>query len=144
MAPTEPLYAGDISAQDAWALLNANPAAKLIDVRTAAEWTFVGLTDLSPLGRQPQLVEWQRFPDMARNPDFVTEVMAAAGPDKNTPVLFLCRSGARSRAAAIALAAAGYTQSFNIAHGFEGDPDALGQRGKVNGWKASGLPWMQT
>jgi Rhodanese-related sulfurtransferase len=136
-------YAGDLSAQEAWDRLSQSSAAQLVDVRTAAEWAFVGLPDLSGLGRAAHRVEWQQFPTMAPNPAFLAEVVEAVGTDKLTPVFFLCRSGARSRAAAIALAAAGYSNSFNIAGGFEGDLDDSRHRGRKNGWKASGLPWMQ-
>jgi rhodanese-related sulfurtransferase len=137
-------YAGDVTAQEAWDLLVKSPAAQLVDVRTTAEWAFVGLPDLSQLGRPVHRVEWQSFPSMAPNPDFVGDVVAAVGTDKDVPVLFLCRSGARSRAAAIALTAAGYTKAFNIAGGFEGDIDLSRHRGKINGWKAQALPWAQT
>ncbi len=98
-----PDYAGDLSAEEAWALLKSDPKARLVDVRTTAEWNFVGLPDLSSLGRDVGLVEWQMFPTMQPNPDFVAATEAATGADKTAPVLFLCRSGARSRSAAIAL-----------------------------------------
>lgn len=137
-------YAGDLSAAEAWALLAQTPAAQLVDVRTVAEWAFVGLPDISELGRAVHRVEWQMFPSMAPNPDFLSAVVAAVGPDKDIPALFLCRSGARSRAAAIALTASGYTKAYNIAGGFEGDLDQHRHRGQINGWKASGLPWSQT
>lgn len=136
-------YAGDLSVQEAWTLL-AQAEAALVDVRTAAEWSFVGLPDLSALGRPVHRVAWQTYPTMALNPEFLGEVVAAVGTDKDVLVLFLCRSGARSRAAAIALTTAGYTKAFNIAGGFEGDLDPSRQRGKINGWKAQGLPWTQT
>lgn len=137
-------YAGDVTAQEAWALLTQTPAAQLVDVRTAAEWAFVGLPDLSALDRPVHRVAWQTFPTMALNPDFLGEAVAAVGTDKDVPVLFLCRSGARSRAAAIALTKAGYSKAFNIAGGFEGDIDPSRHRGRINGWKAQGLPWVQT
>jgi rhodanese-related sulfurtransferase len=137
-------YAGDLSAQEAWDLLINDPKAQLVDVRTTAEWAFVGLPDLSAVGRQVFRVEWQMFPTMAPNPDFLGAVTAAVGADKDTPVLFLCRSGARSRAAAIALTASGYGKAFNIAGGFEGDLDAERHRGTTTGWKAQGLPWAQS
>jgi len=137
-------YAGDLTVQEAWELLAQTPAAQLVDVRTAAEWAFVGLPDLSALGRPVHRVAWQNFPTMAPNRDFLGETVAAIGDDKDVPVLFLCRSGARSRAAAIALSQAGYTKAFNIAGGFEGDIDLSRHRGKINGWKAQGLPWLQT
>jgi rhodanese-related sulfurtransferase len=143
MAPSPvPDYAGDISATEAWEKLTADPRAQLVDVRTMAEWNFVGLPDLSGLGRRVHCVEWQSFPSGAPNSGFVAEA-AGALPEKTAPVLLLCRSGARSRAAAIALTRAGFEQAFNIAAGFEGDPDGEGHRGNRNGWKADGLPWRQ-
>ncbi len=136
-------YAGDLSVQDAWALLKSDPAARLIDVRTTAEWNFVGVPDLAELGRDVALVEWQVFPAMQVNPGFVARAGQDAA-DKSAPVLFLCRSGARSRSAAIAMTRAGYAKAYNIAGGFEGDLDGERHRGRKNGWKASGLPWKQT
>jgi rhodanese-related sulfurtransferase len=115
-------------------------------VRTLAEWNFVGLPDLSGVNRQALCVEWQSFPSMALNPDFVTQAssaLTAAGANLHTPVMFLCRSGARSRAAAMAMTRAGFEKSFNIAGGFEGDLDEARHRGQNNGWKAAGLPWKQ-
>jgi rhodanese-related sulfurtransferase len=139
-------YAGDISVAEAWAILQSEPKAQLIDVRTKAEWTFVGLPDLTSLGREVHCVEWQSFPQMTVNPDFagvVAENVRRAGADQGAPLLFLCRSGARSRAAAIAATAAGFGRAYNVAGGFEGDLDEARQRGKRNGWKAGGLPWRQ-
>jgi rhodanese-related sulfurtransferase len=135
-------YAGDISATEAWERLQAEPKAQLVDVRTMAEWNFVGLRDLAPLGRQVHCIEWQAFPTGARNPGFVAEAGQVLA-DPSAPVMLLCRSGARSRAAAIALTEAGFAQAFNIAGGFEGDADAEGHRGNTNGWKAENLPWRQ-
>ena len=140
-------YAGDLSVADAWALLEREPKAQLVDVRTSAEWSFVGLPDLSALGREPLCVEWQRYPDMAANADFVTQVGALArrsGANEATPLLFLCRSGARSRAAAIAMTQAGFRNAYNVAGGFEGDLDESRHRGRRNGWKVQGLPWRQS
>jgi rhodanese-related sulfurtransferase len=137
-------YAGDLSADEAWALLKSDPKARLVDVRTSAEWNFVGLPDLAGLDREVALVEWQMFPTMQVNPSFVPAVEQDGRADKNAPVLFLCRSGARSRSAAIALTRAGYTKAYNVAGGFEGDLDGERHRGQRNGWKAAGLPWKQT
>ena len=145
--PSTHQYAGDIGAAEAWELLEREPKAQLIDVRTMAEWNFVGVPDLSTLGRRAHCIEWQQFPSMASNPDFAAEAAAAiqaAGADQNTPILFLCRSGARSRAAAVALTRAGFTQAINIADGFEGNLDGERHRGLTSGWKSSGLPWRQT
>ncbi|MGC9954616.1 MAG: rhodanese-like domain-containing protein [Rhizomicrobium sp.] len=137
-------YAGDLSAAEAWTLLSGDETARLVDVRTEAEWSFVGVPDLSGLGRKVHFVEWQGFPSMVQNSDFVAKTGAALGPDKNAPVLFLCRSGGRSRAAAMAMTAAGYARAYNIAGGFEGDLDRDRHRGSKSGWKVSGLPWTQT
>lgn len=140
-------YAGDLTSDAAWALLKDNPAAQLVDVRTIAEWSFVGVPDLSGVGREVHCIEWQVFPLMTPNPDFVgqaAETLRQAGAGAETPVLFLCRSGARSRAAAIALTRAGFHHAYNIAGGFEGDMDQERHRGNRNGWKATGLPWRQS
>ena len=143
MAPPSSLdYAGDISAIEAWDRLKNDPKAQLLDVRTMAEWNFVGLPDLSSIGRRVHCVEWQGFPSGSRNPGFVAEASKVLD-DPKAQVMLLCRSGARSRAAAIALTSAGFSQAFNIADGFEGDPDGQGHRGNINGWKASELPWRQ-
>jgi rhodanese-related sulfurtransferase len=139
-------YAGDLDASAAWRLLSEDPKAQLVDVRTAAEWTFVGLPDLSALGRGVHTIEWQSFPEMEINADFATvaaDALRRSGADENTPLLMLCRSGARSRAAAIALTRAGFKRAYNVAGGFEGDADAEGHRGQRNGWKAARLPWRQ-
>lgn len=144
MAPSSSLpYAGDISAMEAWEKLAGDPRAQLVDVRTLAEWNFVGVPDLSSLGRQVHCIEWQQFPSGARNPGFVAEA-AQVLSDKDAPVMLLCRSGARSRAAAIALTQAGYAHAFNVAGGFEGDIDDQGHRGNRDGWKAGSLPWRQS
>lgn len=137
-------YAGDLSADEAWALLQSDPKARLVDVRTTAEWNFVGLPDLEDLGRETVLVEWQMFPTMQVNPAFVADTEEGVGADKGAPVLFLCRSGARSRSAAMALTRAGYARAYNIVGGFEGDLDGERHRGQRNGWKAAGLPWKQS
>src|SRR3984885_13759350 len=114
MVPSPSLsYAGDVSAAEAWEQLKTDARAQLVDVRTMAEWNFVGLPDLSSLGRRVHCVEWQSFPTGAQNSGFLAEATGVL-PDKTAPVLLLCRSGARSRAAAIALTRAGFDQAFNI------------------------------
>jgi rhodanese-related sulfurtransferase len=128
-------------------LVTADPSAQIVDVRTAAEWSFVGLPDLSTISRDVHLVEWQTFPAGAVDPDFAQKADAAlraAGAGPATPILLLCRSGARSRAAAIAMTKAGWARAYNIAGGFEGDLDEQRHRGGRNGWKAAGLPWRQS
>lgn len=133
-------YAGDVGSQQAWDILADDVSATLVDVRTAPEWGFVGVPDLSALGRKPLFVSWQLYPDMKQNADFDAGLAAL---DRHAPIFFLCRSGARSRAAAIAMTAAGYSNCWNVAGGFEGDLDANGRRGP-GGWKAAGLPWRQS
>ena len=137
-------YAGDLSVEDAWELLKSDPQARLVDVRTSAEWNFVGLPDLSILGKEVALVEWQQFPTMQVNPTFVADAAQVSAGSKDAPVLFICRSGARSRSAAVALTREGFTRAYNVAGGFEGDLDGERHRGNSNGWKAAGLPWKQT
>ena len=132
----------DIEPGKVWEALKADPGAQLCDVRTDAEWNFVGLPSLEELGREPVLIPWQLYPTMQRNASFLDH-LRQAGLSPETPIYFLCRSGARSLAAAQAAAAAGYTSVYNVADGFEGPPDAEGHRGQISGWKAAGLPWRQ-
>src|SRR5690606_29201861 len=123
-----------------------NDRAVLVDVRTNAEWTYVGVPDLRPLGRRPVFVEWQRFPSREVDGDFVTTLTArlrAVGATPDDPLLFICRSGQRSLSAAETMARAGYV-AYNVSDGFEGPLDLGGHRGAVGGWKAAGLPWSQS
>jgi rhodanese-related sulfurtransferase len=136
-------YAGDVAPTTAWKILSERKDAVLIDCRTRAEWNYVGLPDLETLGKKPALIEWQVFPSMQPNPEFVTALSGALA-DKEAPLLFICRSGARSAAAAKAMSAAGYSTCLNVADGFEGPLDAQAKRGTAGGWKAAGLPWRQT
>ncbi len=142
-----PDYAGDLSAEDAYAFLQGRPDAVLVDVRTRAEWSFVGVPDLSAVGKQPLLIEWQSFPAMQVDPAFAEKLeaeLSARGAPADAPLLFLCRSGGRSRAAAISAALGGRHACYNIADGFEGPRDSDGHRGTLAGWKAAKLPWSQT
>jgi rhodanese-related sulfurtransferase len=135
-----------ISVDEAWARLKRDTASVLIDVRTIAEWAYVGLPDLSGIGKRPVLVEWQGFPDDRLNTAFVerlTEALTAIGADRDNELLFICRSGQRSMKAAQAMAAVGYAHCRNVAEGFEGPLDPSRHRGQLGGWKARGLPWTQ-
>jgi rhodanese-related sulfurtransferase len=134
-------YAGDVTPEQAWQALSDDPRAVLVDVRTRAEWTWVGTPDLSPLGKEPVTIEWSRFPEDTVNESFVAE-LGVAGVQPDQPVYFLCRSGVRSVAAAEAATRAGWRQSHNILDGFEGPQDASKHR-TVAGWKVAGLPWVQ-
>ncbi len=137
-------YAGDVSPLEAWKLLSDNPNAVLVDVRTDAEWRFVGVPDLSSLGREVVFLEWNTS-DGRHNPDFADQLRrqiepAPAGQER--PVLFLCRSGNRSIGAAEVATQLGITPAYNVLDGFEGHLDANGHRGET-GWRAIGLPWKQ-
>ncbi|MFO1152460.1 MAG: rhodanese-like domain-containing protein [Rhodospirillales bacterium] len=135
-------YAGEATPQQAWSKLAEDSRATLIDVRTPAEWSFVGVADLSSIGKEPVLVPWALYPSMEVNASFAQHI-AALGLRKDAPLFFMCRSGARSRAAAIAMTKQGYTACYNVTTGFEGDKNEAGHRGQFAGWKADGLPWQQ-
>lgn len=140
-------YAGNVTVQEAFEKLSGQEHSVLVDVRTQAEWAFVGLPDLRPVDKEPVLVEWQSFPSSGPNPEFtksVSDLLVKKGLDQSAPIYFLCRSGARSQAAAIALTQAGFEKCFNISDGFEGPLDEAGHRGTRSGWKAAGLPWIQS
>ncbi|HKV18674.1 MAG TPA: rhodanese-like domain-containing protein [Mycobacterium sp.] len=135
-------YAGDITPEEAWKILNDDPQAVLVDCRTDAEWRFVGVPDLTELGREVVYIEWNRT-DGSRNDGFVDDLVAAGVEPGDRPVVFLCRSGNRSIGAAEAATAAGIAPSYNVLDGFEGDLDDDKHRGRT-GWKAVGLPWKQS
>ncbi|MEO1492631.1 MAG: rhodanese-like domain-containing protein [Pseudomonadota bacterium] len=138
----------ELTPSEAFNALGSDPSAQLVDVRTRAEWSFVGVPDLSGLGRQVWTVEWVRFPDMQPNPDFLATLLELSGGRLPDRLCFICRSGARSMAAARLVAAAADDMGHgvhctNVAEGFEGDLNPDRHRGTVNGWKAHGLPWQQ-
>jgi rhodanese-related sulfurtransferase len=132
-----------VAPEQVWAVLAETPRAVLCDVRTEPEWRFVGIPDLSPLGRATLLISWQIYPDMAIAADFCDQ-LRAAGCAPEAPLFFLCRSGVRSLAAASAAAESGFAFCFNVSDGFEGPLDGAHRRGRRGGWKAAGLPWRQT
>lgn len=133
----------NVSPQQAWEGLQSDPRACVVDVRTHAEWTFIGVPDLDGRGRPPVMIPWQIWPGMQVNPGFLGQLQTA-GVTADQPVYFLCRTGGRSLAAALAAEAAGYARCFNVSDGFEGAIDAAGHRGRLSGWKAAGLPWRQS
>ena len=128
-------YAGDLTPQEAWAKLDQG--AILVDVRTEGEWAHIGIPDTKATENDPLFIQWT-FPGGIPNPDFINDLNQQAPEDRATELVFLCRSGQRSIAAAIAATQAGFT-SYNVLEGFEGDPDRFGER-TVNGWKNRGLP----
>lgn len=137
-----PDYAGDITVEQAYEMLTNNGNTVLVDVRTQAEWALVGMPDLSSLGKETVFVSWQVYPTMELNHEFARQ-LADQGVNQDNTVLFLCRSGQRSKSAAIAMTAAGFRECFNVAGGFEGPVDPRGHRGTIDGWKAKNLPWLQ-
>lgn len=135
-------YAGDLTPTEAWEMLSARAEAQLVDVRTLPEWQFIGLPNLSVLGKKPACLSWKFYPTMETNSEFTAQLQREI-PDKSTPLLFLCRTGGRSLDAAVAATKAGYAECYNIAEGFEGKLDPQCHRGTASGWKASNLPWEQ-
>lgn len=134
-------YAGDVTPAEAWTALTDDPGAVLVDVRTKAEWAYVGLPDLRPIGKDVVRIEWQTYPDGAINARFVRE-LETAGVARDANVYFLCRSGVRSVAAAETATREGWAHAHNVLEGFEGPHDARHHR-TVSGWKVAGLPWVQ-
>ena len=131
-------YAGALTPQEADAILRADASAQLVDVRTRAELELVG--------RVPSAlhVEWAFYPGMVANPDFAAQLQAQLqlkGADKDTVVMFLCRTGGRSHNAAVVAESLGYVHAYNVLEGFEGDANEYKQRTLINGWKHAGLPW---
>jgi rhodanese-related sulfurtransferase len=129
-------YSGALTPQEAHDLQRQAPGARLVDVRTRAELDWVG--------RIPGAVEveWLTYPGNQPNPHFSRQLQQQV--DAESLVMFICRSGGRSHAAATVAMDAGYTEVYNVLEGFEGDKDAQGHRGTVGGWRRAGLPWFQT
>jgi len=126
-------YAGALTPREAFEILQLAPGARLVDVRTRAEWDWVG--------RIPGAaeIEWMSYPSNQPNSHFLAQLKHQIDPE--SLVMFVCRSGVRSHSAACLATEAGYTACYNVLEGFEGDKDAKGQRGKIGGWRHAGLPW---
>lgn len=135
-------YAGEVSPQEAFDYARSNHAV-IVDVRTAPEWQFVGIPDLSNTPSQLLNLSWKLYPSFAYNPKFICNLTSETSISQNTPLFFLCRSGSRSLDAAVAVSAEGYNYCFNITDGFEGDVGIKGQRSTSQGWKYDNLPWVQ-
>jgi len=129
-------YSGAVTPAEAHEIWRNAPGATLVDVRTRAEWDYVG--------RIPGAVEIEllAYPGNRPNPEFLAELEDKV--NKDGPVLFICRSGGRSHNAAMLAAQAGFRSSYNVLEGFEGDRDSQGHRNTVGGWRAAGLPWTQS
>lgn len=129
-------YLGALTPLEAGEILGLVPDAKLVDVRTRAEWDWVGKI---PESIQ---IEWNTYPGGQANPGFITELKHQV--NVNALTMFICRSGARSSAAAKAATEVGYQNSYNVLEGFQGDKDENGHRDSINGWRKAGLPWTQS
>jgi rhodanese-related sulfurtransferase len=128
-------YEGALTPAEAYQIMTLAPQAKLVDVRTQAEWNYVGTIPDSVR------IEWQTYPDGRPNPHFLSELKQQVNPEG--VVMFICRSGVRSHAAAVAATQAGYRDSYNVLEGFQGDKDANRHRDSIGGWRNAGLPWVQ-
>lgn len=127
----------DLTPQAAWDLIQQNPTAVLVDVRTKMEYAYVG----HPIGAIN--IPWKDGPNWELNSRFVDDVRKIA-PAADAPILLLCRSGQRSLAAARALEDAGYQYLVNITDGFEGPLDDNHHRCTLGGWRFCKLPWVQS
>lgn len=129
-------YKGALLPIEAYRILQEHAQAQLVDVRSRAELDWIG--------RIPGAteIELRSYPGMQPNPAFLDQL--AGQTDKSRPVLFICRSGARSNQAAAMAGEIGFSDCYNILEGFEGDKDEHGHRGTASGWKAAGLPWVQS
>ncbi|MBL8541365.1 MAG: rhodanese-like domain-containing protein [Betaproteobacteria bacterium] len=129
-------YSGALTPKEAYEVLRHAPGARLVDVRTRAELDWVG--------RVPGAVEveWVTYPGSQPNPHFAQQLRQQV--DAEALVMFMCRSGVRSNAAAVAATQLGYTEIYNVLEGFEGDKDPTGHRNTVGGWRHAGLPWVQS
>lgn len=132
-------YAGAVTPAEAHQLLQQDSKVVLIDVRTNAERDWVGRVIINET--QHHAVQWSLYPGGTPNPDFMAQLQAAV-PDKSTTILFLCRSGVRSRHGAKLASENAYSACYDILQGFEGDKDTDGHRKTLGGWCAAGLPWM--
>ena len=126
-------YAGALLPREAYEVWQLAPGAKLVDVRTRAEWDWVG--------RIPgaEEIEWMSYPSNQPNGHFLAQLKQQVDPE--ALVMFVCRSGARSHNAASLASNSGYNESYNVLEGFEGDKDGSGHRNTVGGWRHAGLPW---
>ena len=137
-----------ITATEAFKKLSNEKSAALIDVRTDAEFNFVGTADLREIEANLILLPWKIFPTMALNPNFTASLekvlLEKFGEKRHeAQLIFMCLSGGRSQQAATHMTQLGYENCFNLIGGFEGEADAAGHRGNISGWKASNLPWRQ-
>ena len=129
-------YEGVLYPKEAFEIRQSAPGTRLVDVRSRAELDWVGVIPGATA------IEWAGYPGMNINPHFIAQLEQQV--DKETLVIFFCRSGVRSHHAAVAATNAGYSDCYNMLEGFEGDKDAGKHRNTIGGWRAAGLPWEQS
>ncbi|MET0048925.1 MAG: rhodanese-like domain-containing protein [Sedimenticola sp.] len=141
MTDSEPV---GLSPQQAWQLIQDDPRAVLVDIRSSMEYLFVGHAKGSVH------VPWIDEPDWTVNPHFVTDIRklllggaVCTVDDGCAPVILICRSGKRSLEAGKALLDADFNRVFHVDEGFEGALDDDHHRSAINGWRFHGLPWEQ-
>jgi rhodanese-related sulfurtransferase len=130
-------YAGALLPSEVEQVLKLAPHAKLVDVRSRAELELVGKIPFA------SHIEWAFYPGMVANKDFANQLEMQM--DKESAIIFMCRTGGRSDKAATLAAQLGFAEAYNMLEGFEGDatPDTR-QRGRINGWKVADLPWTNS
>lgn len=126
-------YAGALTPQEVYEVLQKTPHAKLVDVRSQAELDLVGNVPGA------EHIEWAFYPGMVANPDFSAQLEMQI--DKEALVIFMCRTGGRSHNAAVTAAKLGFSEAYNMLEGFEGEANSQKQRTLINGWKRANLPW---
>jgi rhodanese-related sulfurtransferase len=129
-------YEGALYPDEAYEILQSAPGSKLVDVRTRAELDWVGHIPGAAH------IEWVTYPGMKPNPHFLAQMEQQV--DKESLLLFICRSGMRSHQAAAAATNNGFSDCYNVLEGFEGDMDSDNHRNTVTGWRIAGLPWEQS
>ena len=122
--------------------LQNNPQALFVDVRSKAEFKYVGYPENSIL------IPWIDDPDWEPNPEAFSDAVMQELDGRenllNTEIILICRSGFRSNEALKCLENKGFTQVSHVASGFEGDLDENDHRGNLNGWRHDGMPWSQS
>ena len=122
--------------------LQDNPQALFVDVRSKAEYKYVGFPENSIL------IPWIDEPDWEPNPEVFSDLVMQELDGRenllNTEIILICRSGFRSNEALKCLENKGFTRVSHVASGFEGDLDENDHRGNLNGWRHDGMPWSQS
>ena len=134
-----------ISSKEAFEEINSNVGALLIDVRSELEWKKIGIPDLGDLNKRLVLLELQSMPSMEINQNFLAELEETLRNRNVKNVMFMCKAGVRSQAAAVKsisvlLNANKNIKICNVSDGFEGKGFSI-FGGITSGWKNSGLPW---